>query len=88
MAASSVDTRQIFKDDIFKGKILLCSGGGSGICRDMTEGNSLLLITSEGPLVLILLKCQQLFATVPKLLLSVASKLYKFGAYGSSTSSS
>ncbi|KAI8149634.1 hypothetical protein BJV82DRAFT_588695 [Fennellomyces sp. T-0311] len=37
MAASAVDTRQIFKDDIFKGKILLCSGGGSGICRDMTE---------------------------------------------------
>ena len=34
---TTVDTTQIFKDDIFKGKVLLCSGGGSGICRGMTE---------------------------------------------------
>ncbi|KAF7325003.1 hypothetical protein MKEN_00542700 [Mycena kentingensis (nom. inval.)] len=26
-----------FKDDIFKGKVLFCTGGGSGICRGMTE---------------------------------------------------
>ncbi|KAI9484106.1 MAG: NAD(P)-binding protein [Benjaminiella poitrasii] len=32
-----VETTQIFKDDLFKGKILFCSGGGSGICRNMTE---------------------------------------------------
>ncbi|KAI8149968.1 NAD-P-binding protein [Fennellomyces sp. T-0311] len=34
---AAVDTTKIFKDDIFKGKVLLCSGGGSGICRGMTE---------------------------------------------------
>lgn len=34
---SVVDTTKIFKEDLFKGKILLCSGGGSGICRGMTE---------------------------------------------------
>jgi 2,4-dienoyl-CoA reductase [(3E)-enoyl-CoA-producing], peroxisomal len=27
----------IFKEDIFKGKVLFCTGGGSGICREMTE---------------------------------------------------
>ncbi|KAJ7708306.1 2,4-dienoyl-CoA reductase [Mycena rosella] len=27
----------VFKDDIFKGKVLFCTGGGSGICRGMTE---------------------------------------------------
>ncbi|KAF1802257.1 hypothetical protein V8B55DRAFT_1478463 [Mucor lusitanicus] len=32
-----VDTTKVFKEDLFKGKILLCSGGGSGICRGMTE---------------------------------------------------
>ncbi|KAF8919471.1 2,4-dienoyl-CoA reductase [Mucidula mucida] len=32
--ASSVS---IFKPDIFKGKVLFCTGGGSGICRGMTE---------------------------------------------------
>ncbi|KAI9275894.1 hypothetical protein BDA99DRAFT_457643 [Phascolomyces articulosus] len=30
-------TTDIFKNDILKDKILLCSGGGSGICRAMTE---------------------------------------------------
>ncbi|GAA5799485.1 2,4-dienoyl-CoA reductase [Helicostylum pulchrum] len=33
----AVETTAIFKDNIFAGKILLCSGGGSGICRNMTE---------------------------------------------------
>lgn len=33
----AVETTTIFKDNIFAGKILLCSGGGSGICRNMTE---------------------------------------------------
>ncbi|KAJ6555210.1 2,4-dienoyl-CoA reductase [Mycena vulgaris] len=27
----------VFKEDIFKGKVLFCTGGGSGICRGMTE---------------------------------------------------
>jgi peroxisomal 2,4-dienoyl-CoA reductase len=27
----------VFKPDIFKGKVLFCTGGGSGICRGMTE---------------------------------------------------
>ncbi|KAI9491267.1 2,4-dienoyl-CoA reductase [Zychaea mexicana] len=30
-------TTDVFKNEIFKGKVLLCSGGGSGICRAMTE---------------------------------------------------
>jgi len=30
-------TTDIFKDDIFKGKVLFCTGGGSGICKQMTE---------------------------------------------------
>ncbi|KAF8898021.1 2,4-dienoyl-CoA reductase [Gymnopilus junonius] len=32
-----VDSRSVFKPDIFKGKVLFCTGGGSGICRGMTE---------------------------------------------------
>jgi hypothetical protein len=32
-----VDSTAVFKDDIFKNKVLLCTGGGSGICRSMTE---------------------------------------------------
>ena len=32
-----VDSTSIFKDDIFKGKVLFCTGGGSGICKSMTE---------------------------------------------------
>ncbi|KAI9032877.1 hypothetical protein CLU79DRAFT_728458 [Phycomyces nitens] len=35
--SASVPTTQIFKENIFAGKVLLCSGGGSGICREMTE---------------------------------------------------
>ncbi|KAF8815915.1 2,4-dienoyl-CoA reductase [Phlegmacium glaucopus] len=32
-----VESTSIFKPDIFKGKVLFCTGGGSGICRGMTE---------------------------------------------------
>ena len=32
-----VDSTSAFKPDIFKGKVLFCTGGGSGICRAMTE---------------------------------------------------
>jgi peroxisomal 2,4-dienoyl-CoA reductase len=32
-----METTQIFKEGLFKGKVLLCSGGGSGICKVMTE---------------------------------------------------
>lgn len=32
-----VDSTAVFKPDIFKGKVLFCTGGGSGICRAMTE---------------------------------------------------
>jgi peroxisomal 2,4-dienoyl-CoA reductase len=27
----------VFKQDIFKGKVLFCTGGGSGICKAMTQ---------------------------------------------------
>lgn len=27
----------VFKPDIFKGKVLFCTGGGSGICKAMTQ---------------------------------------------------
>jgi hypothetical protein len=32
-----VDSTAVFKDDIFRNKVLFCTGGGSGICRVMTE---------------------------------------------------
>ncbi|EPQ61314.1 NAD P-binding protein [Gloeophyllum trabeum ATCC 11539] len=32
-----VSSDAVFKDDIFKGKVLFCTGGGSGICKSMTE---------------------------------------------------
>ncbi|KAF5375963.1 hypothetical protein D9757_008845 [Collybiopsis confluens] len=35
--APVVQSTAVFKDDIFKGKVLFCTGGGSGICRGMTE---------------------------------------------------
>ncbi|KAF5389349.1 hypothetical protein D9757_004362 [Collybiopsis confluens] len=35
--APIVDSSSTFKDDIFKGKVLFCTGGGSGICKGMTE---------------------------------------------------
>ncbi len=31
------DSTTVFKYDIFKGKALFCTGGGSGICKAMTE---------------------------------------------------
>ncbi|RDB30024.1 Peroxisomal 2,4-dienoyl-CoA reductase SPS19 [Hypsizygus marmoreus] len=35
--APIVDSTSVFKPEIFKGKVLFCTGGGSGICRGMTE---------------------------------------------------
>ncbi|KAJ7158122.1 2,4-dienoyl-CoA reductase [Mycena filopes] len=35
--APQILSTSVFKDDIFKGKVLFCTGGGSGICRGMTE---------------------------------------------------
>ncbi|KAH9931300.1 uncharacterized protein B0H18DRAFT_991037 [Fomitopsis serialis] len=35
--APVVDSSAVFKSDIFKGKVLFCTGGGSGICKGMTE---------------------------------------------------
>ncbi|KAF6752050.1 2,4-dienoyl-CoA reductase [Ephemerocybe angulata] len=32
-----VDSTSVFKADLFTGKVLFCTGGGSGICRGMTE---------------------------------------------------
>ena len=32
-----VDSTNVFKDDIFKGKVIFVTGGGSGICKAMTE---------------------------------------------------
>jgi len=32
-----VDSTVVFKRDIFKDKVIFCTGGGSGICRVMTE---------------------------------------------------
>ncbi|PCH32975.1 NAD(P)-binding protein [Wolfiporia cocos MD-104 SS10] len=31
------DSATIFKDGLFNGKVLFCTGGGSGICKGMTE---------------------------------------------------
>jgi len=36
-ASASVSSVDVFKPDIFKGKVLFCTGGGSGICKAMTE---------------------------------------------------
>jgi len=36
-ARIAVPSSTIFKDDVFKGKVLFCTGGGSGICKGMTE---------------------------------------------------
>ncbi len=33
----SVPTTQTFQKDLFKGKVLFCTGGRSGICYKMTE---------------------------------------------------
>ncbi|KAJ7620948.1 hypothetical protein FB45DRAFT_1062002 [Roridomyces roridus] len=32
-----VPSTSVFKEEIFNGKVLFCTGGGSGICRGMTE---------------------------------------------------
>ncbi|KAJ7595325.1 2,4-dienoyl-CoA reductase [Mycena floridula] len=32
-----VKSTTVFKPDLFKGKVLFCTGGGSGICRGMTD---------------------------------------------------
>lgn len=37
MPKAPVETTEIFNKNLFNGKVLLCSGGGSGICRGMTE---------------------------------------------------
>ncbi|KAF9783804.1 hypothetical protein BJ322DRAFT_1067173 [Thelephora terrestris] len=34
--ARFADSESVFKPDIFKGKVLFCTGGGSGICKGMT----------------------------------------------------
>ncbi|KAG8906222.1 hypothetical protein FRB99_007368 [Tulasnella sp. 403] len=36
-APPAVPSTSVFKNDIFKGKVLFCTGGGSGICKAMTE---------------------------------------------------
>ncbi|TFK70871.1 2,4-dienoyl-CoA reductase [Pluteus cervinus] len=38
-----IDSTEVFKPDIFKGKVLFCTGGGSGICRVMTEAVALVV---------------------------------------------
>ncbi|KAH7923326.1 NAD(P)-binding protein [Leucogyrophana mollusca] len=35
--APIVDSKSVFLPNIFKGKVLFCTGGGSGICKAMTE---------------------------------------------------
>lgn len=34
---AAADPAKIFRPDIFKGKVLFCTGGGSGICYEMTK---------------------------------------------------
>lgn len=36
-ATPVVDSTAVFKDGLFKGKVLFCTGGGSGICKEMTR---------------------------------------------------
>jgi len=36
-SVSCVDSTAVFKEGIFNGRVLFCTGGGSGICRAMTE---------------------------------------------------
>ncbi|CAL1697169.1 unnamed protein product [Somion occarium] len=35
--AEVIDSTAVFKETIFDGKVLFCTGGGSGICKRMTE---------------------------------------------------
>lgn len=37
VSAPLVKSTSVFKNDIFQGKVLFCTGGGSGICKGMTE---------------------------------------------------
>ena len=39
-----VESTAVFKDDLFKGKVLFCTGGGSGICKAMTQAVVSLII--------------------------------------------
>jgi len=34
---AAVPSTTVFKDDLFKGKVLFCTGGHSGICKEMTR---------------------------------------------------
>ncbi|EGG12662.1 uncharacterized protein MELLADRAFT_41456 [Melampsora larici-populina 98AG31] len=36
-SVSPVLSNTVFKDDIFRGKVLFCTGGGTGICKKMVE---------------------------------------------------
>ena len=36
ISARYTNSESVFKPDIFKGKALFCTGGGSGICKEMT----------------------------------------------------
>lgn len=36
-AVPVVDSTAVFKDGLFTGKVLFCTGGGSGICKEMTR---------------------------------------------------
>jgi hypothetical protein len=36
-AQPTVDSTSVFHSNLFNGKVLFCTGGGSGICRGMTE---------------------------------------------------
>ena len=36
-ATPVVDSAAVFKDNLFAGKVLFCTGGGSGICKEMTR---------------------------------------------------
>ena len=36
ISARYTNSESVFKPDIFKGKVLFCTGGGSGICKEMT----------------------------------------------------
>ena len=52
--AKFVSSESTFKPDIFKGKVLFCTGGGSGICKEMTYAmvSSHLLLPYSRSLVL------------------------------------
>ena len=47
--APVTDSTAIFKNDIFKGKVLFCTGGGSGICKGMTEAVVRVYVSRDQP---------------------------------------